>query len=60
MPSRSPSIVAVTLCARLLKNEPMEDDVELGFEPEVVVLGMRLWPSVEVFNYESCQWSADV
>jgi hypothetical protein len=60
MPSRSPSIVLVTLCARLLKKEPMEDDVEVGVELEVVVFGRRLWPSVEVFNYESCQWFANV
>jgi hypothetical protein len=38
------------LWARLLKNEPMEDEVELGFEVEVVVVGMRLWPSVEVLS----------
>ncbi len=48
--SRSPSIVLEILWARLLKNEPMEDEVELGFEVEVVVVGMRLWPSVEVLS----------
>jgi hypothetical protein len=55
MPSRSPSIVLVTLCARLLKNEPIEDEVEVGFGLEVVVLGIRLWPRVEVLSCESCQ-----
>jgi hypothetical protein len=55
MPSRSPSIVLVTLCARLLKNEPIDDEVEVGVEPEVVVFGMRLWPSVEVLSCEGRQ-----
>lgn len=50
MLSRSPSIVLVTLCARLLKNEPMEEEVDVGAEPELVVLGIRLWPSVEVLS----------
>ena len=45
----------VTLCARLLKNEPMLDEVEVGVELEVVVLGTRLWPSVDVFSWEDCQ-----
>lgn len=55
IPSRSPSIVLVTLCARLLKNEPMEDEVEVGFEPDVVAFGIRLWPSVEVLSCVSSQ-----
>jgi hypothetical protein len=41
MPSKSPSIVLVILCAIALKKEPI--DVAVGVEPEdVVVVGMRL------------------
>jgi hypothetical protein len=43
--------VLVTLCARLLKNEPMPDEVDVGVELEVVALGTRLWPSVEVLSW---------
>ena len=42
IPSKSPSILSVTLCARLLKNEPMEEEVEEGDELPEVVVGMRL------------------
>jgi hypothetical protein len=52
IPSRSPSIVLVTLCAMLLKNEPIPDEVEVGVEPEVVVVGIKSCPSVEVLSYE--------
>lgn len=39
----------------LLKKEPIEDDVEVavGLVDEVVV-GMRLWPRVEVLSWQSC------
>jgi len=47
----SPSIVLVMLSATLLKSDPIE--VAVGVEPdEEVVVGMRLWPSVEVFSYD--------
>jgi hypothetical protein len=39
----------VTLCARLLKNEPIEVAVAEGPE-EVVAVGIRLWPRVEVLS----------
>jgi hypothetical protein len=41
--------VLVTLCARLLKNEPIEVAVAEGLE-EVVAVGIRLWPRVEVLS----------
>ncbi len=48
--SKSPSIVFVTLCAKLLINEPI--DVEVGVElEEVVAVGIRSCPSVDVFNW---------
>jgi len=47
--SKSPSMVLVTLCARLLKNEPIEVAVAEGPE-EVVAVGIRLWPRVEVLS----------
>jgi hypothetical protein len=38
------------LSATLLKSDPIE--VAVGVEPdEEVVVGIRLWPSVEVFSY---------
>lgn len=40
----------VTLCARLLKNEPIPEEVEVGVEPELVVVGSKLCPSVEVLS----------
>ena len=44
-------IVLVMLCAMLLKKEPI--DVAAGVEPGlVVVVGMRLWPSVEVLSWK--------
>ena len=49
MLSKSPSIVLVTLCAILLKKEPIEVAVAVGPD-EVVVVGIRLWPSVEVLS----------
>jgi hypothetical protein len=56
IPSRSPSIVFVTLCARLLMNEPIPDEVEVGDEPEeLVVVGIRSCPSVEVLSCENGQ-----
>jgi hypothetical protein len=51
---RSPSIVLEMLCAILLKNEPIE--VAVGEGPdEVVAVGMRLCPRVEVLS-----WSRNV
>lgn len=48
-PLRSPSIVLVMFFATELKKDPM--DVAVGVEPEVVVVvGMRLWPKVEVLS----------
>ena len=49
-------MVSVTLCARLLKNEPIPDEVEVGDEPEEdVVVGIKSWPSVEVLSCENGQ-----
>jgi hypothetical protein len=49
-PFKSPSIVLVTLCAMLLKNEPIE--VAVGEGPdEVVAVGIMLWPRVEVLSW---------
>jgi hypothetical protein len=46
---RSPSIVLVTLWAILLKNEPIDVAVAEG-PMELVAVGTRLWPSVEVLS----------
>lgn len=41
------------MCAILLKKEPI--DVAVGVEPlEVVGVGSRLWPSVEVLSWAIC------
>jgi hypothetical protein len=51
MPFKSPSIVLEMLWAMLLKKEPI--DVAVGEAPdEVVVVGIRLWPSVEVLSWK--------
>ncbi len=51
MPFKSPSIVLEMLWAILLKKEPI--DVAVGEAPdEVVVVGIRLWPSVEVLSWK--------
>lgn len=49
----STSIVLVRFLAMELKNEPTEDEVEVAVAVELaeeVVVGMRLWPSVEVLS----------
>jgi hypothetical protein len=49
IPFKSPSIVLEMLCAMLLKKEPIE--VAVGDGPdEVVAVGIRLWPRVEVLS----------
>ena len=49
MPFKSPSIVVEMLCAILLKKEPIE--VAVGEAPvDVVAVGIRLWPRVEVLS----------
>lgn len=50
MSFKSPSIVLEMLCAILLKNEPIEVAVGEGPE-EVVAVGIRLWPRVEVLSW---------
>lgn len=51
MDSRSPSMVEVMFLAIEEKKEPME----VGVEPEeVVVVGIRTWPRVEVLSWEGC------
>ena len=55
MPFKSPSIVLETLCAILLNHEPIEVAVDEGPD-EVVAVGIRLWPSVEVLSCKQrCQ-----
>ena len=39
-----------------LKKEPNELEVEEGLEPELVVVGMSLWPSVEVLSLRRQYW----